>query len=104
MYLSYLSMNEDEDENIIENIIDRFMQMTCWFLNKWEDYTQLVWKSKPHRVRCIICGATMSSKLEKYSPVQAGWVELAWPRRGTWICHSCSGHHDEHYKMIKPTH
>ena len=71
-----------------------FDKLYCWAYNKYEDWTQKVWKSKPHHVRCRICGRVLRSDKDEYSPEQCGWRH---PKGYGWICHSCDGHHYEHY-------
>lgn len=71
-----------------------FDKLYCWFYNKHEDLTQKRWNSKPHYVRCRICGRVLNSVKDDYSPEQCGWRHF---KKYGWICHSCDGHHYEYY-------
>ena len=71
-----------------------FDKLYCWSHNKYEDWTQKVWRSKPHHVRCRICERLLRSDKDEYSPEQCGWRHF---KKYGWICHSCDGHHYEHY-------
>lgn len=65
-------------------------RLSCWLENKYEQWTHHVWLSKPHHVNCKICGGTMRSDREKFSPEEAGWKHVDY----FWICHRCLEHRD----------
>ena len=62
----------------------------CHAINKYEDFTHWYWNKSPHRVRCIICGDTMRSADNKYSPEECGWRSIKFGN--TWVCHKCDAH------------
>ena len=71
------------------DIIDRII---CSAINKYEEFTHWYWNKKPHRVTCKICGDTMHSSVDRYSPEECGWRNIK--GGSSWICHSCDAHRD----------
>ena len=73
------------------NPIDR---LHCWIYNKYEEFTHWYWHKSPHHVTCKICGNTMHSNIDKYSPEECGWRNIK--GGSSWICHLCDAHRDFH--------
>lgn len=69
------------------NLIDRIF---CWICNKYEEFTHWYWHKSPHHVTCEICGETMHSNVDKYSPEECGWRNIK--GGSSWICHRCDAH------------
>ena len=67
--------------------IDR---LYCWMCNKYEEFTRWYWRKSPHHVTCEICGNTMHSHIDKYSPEECGWRSIK--GGSSWICHRCDAH------------
>lgn len=89
--------------NFSNNLID---QIKTDILNKYEEWTQKIWLSKPHHVRCKLCNKVVRSDKIPFSPEQMGWRHLRQinnikHQKWGWICHSCDGHFDEHWKRRK---
>lgn len=75
-------------------------------LNKYENWTQKYWLSKPHHVQCKLCNKKIRSDKDEFSPEQMGWRYLKQTNdlihwKWGWICHSCDGHFYEHWERKK---
>lgn len=69
------------------NPIDK---LSCYIDNKKEDLSQILWQRGKHKTaECRICGKTLDSHKDEYSPMQCGWHRVT---KYSWICHSCFDH------------
>lgn len=65
-------------------------QLQCTIDNKLEDLSRIQWLiGKRKKIECKICGETLDSIKDVYSPRQYGWKCID---KYTWICHSCLCH------------
>jgi len=71
------------------NPIDR---LSCFFHNKIEELSRVHWLMGKHKkIECKICGATLDSYRDTFSPMQCGWRKIT---KYKWICHRCLDHRD----------
>lgn len=71
------------------NPIDR---LNCYLHNKKEDLSRVVWlMGKRKKIECRICGDTLDSYKDVWSPMQCGWVRI---NKYKWVCHRCLDHRD----------
>ena len=77
------------------NIIDI---IACKIENKFYELENKKWQSGNYSCTCHVCHKTLYSKIDKYSPINCGWMRLK--KRiiyNPWICHQCLEHHDSHW-------
>lgn len=65
-------------------------RLSCLLDNKKEELSEIIWrKGKQKTIECRICGDTLDSYKDKYSPMQCGWHKV---NKYSWICHCCFDH------------
>ena len=75
--------------SISNNPLDK---LDCYLYNKKEELSRVIWLlGKRKKIECKICGKTMDSWHDNYSPMQCGWRKISKYR---WICHRCLEHRD----------
>ena len=71
------------------NPIDK---LSCTIHNKIEELSRVHWLMGKHKkIECRICGATLDSYRDTFSPMQCGWGKIDKYR---WVCHRCLDHRD----------
>lgn len=74
-----------------------FIRFQTYLENKINEHRTKIWRSKPHKCICHVCGQVLDSRDVRFCPEECGWIRL----RGNWpnpyICHQCLEHHKEHW-------
>ena len=69
-------------------------RLLCDIENWKEKMITKHWRNGRHICRCHVCGYTLDSTKDKWSPEECGWMRLKDKHiYDPWICHSCLEHH-----------
>lgn len=67
-----------------------FMKLYALIENVRNDLRTRIWRRKSYHVTCCMCGKTLKSDVDKYSPEECGWAMAG--NKYFWICHHCLYH------------